>query len=496
MPLRHLTRIPQGGLLFPSQGKVPGSHSYPLASLYLQQSSLALDTHFHLLLCRLDRGRSTERGVDLSREHEHRRHNHTHDQTPTHHHHHSHHRHTHRHHHGRHSNHQSLQSNNYPNVTIHAHGQTISVPRPSYQHTAEHGVAVSIPPRKHPVHSPNYLSHPSAPAFSNTSPVPPMRMPVPPTPPREAQTYGPTSKKKNYFQYSQCTGRKKALCIGINYIGQPNELNGCINDARGIRDFLIKRYNFLEGDIVLLTDDGKTQRERPTKKNIMDAMHWLVQGAHPHDSLVFHYSGHGGQTEDLDGDESDGYDEVIFPVDWKKRGHILDDDMHTIMVKSLPAGCRLTCCHSGSSLDLPYMYGTGGKLKKEPNFTRAARERSLDAQGPRDDHVNSLTRAFNGLMRQADTRKPVRYTGRIKTSPADVISWSGCKDSQTSADTYEAGKATGAMSYAFMKTLKENPNQSYQELLTNIRRILKHQFSQKPQLSSSHPIDTRVKFIL
>lgn len=27
------------------------------------------------------------------------------------------------------------------------------------------------------------------------------------------------------------------------------------------------------------------------------------------------------------------------------------------------------------------------------------------------------------------------------------ISWSGCKDSQTSADTVEAGQATGAMSY-------------------------------------------------
>lgn len=25
-------------------------------------------------------------------------------------------------------------------------------------------------------------------------------------------------------------------------------------------------------------------------------------------------SGHGGQTKDLDGDEDDGYDEVIYPV--------------------------------------------------------------------------------------------------------------------------------------------------------------------------------------
>lgn len=36
-------------------------------------------------------------------------------------------------------------------------------------------------------------------------------------------------------------------------------------------------------------------------------------------------SGHGGQTRDLDGDEIDGYDEVIFPVDYLTAGHIVDD---------------------------------------------------------------------------------------------------------------------------------------------------------------------------
>lgn len=30
-----------------------------------------------------------------------------------------------------------------------------------------------------------------------------------------------------------------------------------------------------------------------------------------------------------------------------------------------------------------------------------------------------------------------------RTSPADAIQWSGCKDSQTSADAVEAGSATG-----------------------------------------------------
>lgn len=40
-----------------------------------------------------------------------------------------------------------------------------------------------------------------------------------------------------------------------------------------------------------------------------------------------------------------------------------------------------------------------------------------------------------------------------KYTEADVVSWSGCLDSQTSADTWEAGAAVGAMSYAFMKSL-------------------------------------------
>jgi hypothetical protein len=42
-------------------------------------------------------------------------------------------------------------------------------------------------------------------------------------------------------------------------------------------------------------------------------------------------------------------------------------------------------------------------------------------------------------------------TKQTRTSAADVIMWSGCKDSQTSADTSEAGKATGAMSYVSLE---------------------------------------------
>lgn len=44
------------------------------------------------------------------------------------------------------------------------------------------------------------------------------------------------------------------------------------------------------------------------------------------------------------------------------------------------------------------------------------------------------------------------------------------------------------MSYAFITALKANPEQSYVELLNSIRDILEKDYSQKPQLSCSHPL--------
>ncbi|KAK0223350.1 metacaspase [Armillaria fumosa] len=329
----------------------------------------------------------------------------------------------------------------------------------------------------------------------------------PPRPPTQQQHYGAQYQSASspvqqpYFQYSQCTGKKKALCIGINYIGQNGELRGCINDAQNIQRFLIRTFGYKEGDIVMLTDDSRNPRQVPTRDNILHAMQWLVAGAQPNDSLFFHYSGHGGQTKDLDGDEADGYDEVIYPVDHQRNGHIVDDLMHQIMVKPLPAGCRLTAifdsCHSGSALDLPYIYSTEGKVK-EPNIAAEAGQGLMSAVGSyaRGD-MGGVFKSAMGLVKTAtgSGQKAEKYARATRTSPADVISWSGCKDSQTSADTQEAGNATGAMSYAFMRALSQNPQQSYQQLLNNLRDILRRKYSQKPQLSSSHPMDTNLMFL-
>ncbi len=61
----------------------------------------------------------------------------------------------------------------------------------------------------------------------------------------------------------------------------------------------------------------------------------------------------------------DGMDETICPQDYQRAGMITDDELFGLIVAPLPAGCRLTaifdCCHSGSGLDLPFMYDWHGR---------------------------------------------------------------------------------------------------------------------------------------
>lgn len=56
------------------------------------------------------------------------------------------------------------------------------------------------------------------------------------------------------------------------------------------------------------------------------------------------------------------------------------------------------------------------------------------------------------------------------------------------ADATIASQATGAMSWAFITALKKNPQQSYVQLLNTIRDELQTRYTQKPQLSCSHPL--------
>ncbi|CDK25715.1 unnamed protein product [Kuraishia capsulata CBS 1993] len=321
------------------------------------------------------------------------------------------------------------------------------------------------------------------------------------TPSAQPQSFGVNGYN---YQYSTCTGRKKALLVGINYIGTNNQLNGCINDVTNVSQFLERNCGFTKDNMVILVETNTNRRAVPLRQNIIDGMKWLVKDAKPNDSLFFHYSGHGGQTKDLDGDEYDGNDETIYPLDFEQSGMIVDDEMHQLLVDTLPAGVRLTAlfdsCHSGSALDLPYSYSTRG-VEKEPNLAKEAGEGLLGAvtsymQGDMSGVLSKATGLFGLLTSGGPNQAAIDKTKQTKTSAADVIMISGCKDDQTSADAKENGVSTGAMSYSFITVMSSGQEQSYLTLLQNMRKVLSGKYTQKPQLSASHPIDTNLKFIV
>jgi len=189
--------------------------------------------------------------------------------------------------------------------------------------------------------------------------------------------------------------RTKALFIGINYKGTRGELDGCHNDVRKMMQFAQHHgYSMDPTSCRVLMDDGRSVM--PTKANIWDAFNWLIEGAVPGDALFLHFSGHGGQKVDVSGDEADGYDETMIPVDFATAGQILDDDILARVIKPLPAGVTMfsvmDCCHSGTIMDLPFTVAvdentgralTSGQMTQlagNRKFTNKGKKRGLDGE--------------------------------------------------------------------------------------------------------------------
>ena len=78
-------------------------------------------------------------------------------------------------------------------------------------------------------------------------------------------------------------GTRRAVLIGINYVGQQGQLSGCHNDVRNIAKYL-SSMGFQQHNMTILMDDGL--HESPTYRNIMEAFKWIVRESQPGDRWV------------------------------------------------------------------------------------------------------------------------------------------------------------------------------------------------------------------
>jgi len=215
--------------------------------------------------------------------------------------------------------------------------------------------------------------------------------------------------------------------IGIRYPEGNLHLRGCHNDVKSIYTFLQELYGNqkdkfeIDYQILIDTDDkicGNSDNityQYPTYDNIQNSILKLISG---YDYIILSYSGHGSYITDWNGDETDGQDEVICPVDFETKGFIPDDWFRNQFLKKLNQNTKvrilMDCCHSGTIMDLKYKFDINNKYIEN-----------------------------NDKLYQLD---------------CDVQALSGCGDSQSSFDVYTAGKFQGAFTNCFIKSFHKDIN--------------------------------------
>ena len=247
--------------------------------------------------------------------------------------------------------------------------------------------------------------------------------------------------------------RTAVVTIGINYYGQGGELKGCVNDSNNYLEYVSGVLGNRKVASTQLVDTLPKESELyPTRANIERVLTETVQAAWEGKfaNVLVHYSGHGAQVQDYGGDEADGKDETLIPVDYAKAGIITDDWLFEYVINALPPDVRffglIDACHSATVLDLRYKYEGNPPVLKMVN------------------------------------------SGSSEISTAMMIS--GCKDSQYSYDVWDAQYgATGAMTSAWLRQMKADRKRPALNILKGMQEELSGKgYPQTPQLSSSKKV--------
>lgn len=221
-----------------------------------------------------------------------------------------------------------------------------------------------------------------------------------------------------------------------------------VNDVPLIQGALTAQ-GFRENNIITLIN------EQATKKGILDAIQSLKSKIKKGDIVVIHYSGHGQQIFDDNGDEADGLDEALVPYDafakyshnYQGENHIRDDQLEQIINQYRNiVGAKgqvlfiMDSCHSGSM--------TRGGLARG----------GMGALVPSDwvDNQQQQEQSASGLF---------QATEKLAEDAAPFVMISGASASELN---YEY-QGQGSLSYAFAKAMgRLGDGFTYRQLFANI----------------------------
>ena len=250
--------------------------------------------------------------------------------------------------------------------------------------------------------------------------------------------------------------RKRAFLVGISHYDtaltgyQWNNING-VEDINLLNPMLQKQ-GF---SITTLSD------RQATFDNIVRQITQLTNKTKKGDVVYLHFSTHGQPVEDLNGDEEDGWDESIVPIDaykiYKKgiyegQKHLTDDLLNKYIKKLRekigPSGFLyvvIDACHAGTS-------------------SRANNETT------RGTHVGFT---YNNKVFKPSISKKSHYHIEASAKMSNVLFIEACRPDQVNTEIKVDGKRYGPLSYNIAQvlsgfTLTNNAN----KFVENIKRSL------------------------
>ena len=247
--------------------------------------------------------------------------------------------------------------------------------------------------------------------------------------------------------------RKRAFMVGISHYDtaltgyQWNNING-VEDINLLSPILKKQGFYLTA----LLD------EKATYQNITSQLSTFTKQTKKGDIVYLHFSTHGQPVEDLNGDEEDGWDEAIIPIDayklYKKgtyegKKHLIDDQLNQYVKKLRekigPDGFLyvvIDACHAGRA------------YKGFDDNTRGTR----------------VGFSYNNKIFKPSPNKRTNY--KVDSSPimANVLFIEACRSDQINMEIKVGEKHYGPLSYNIAQALQTKPiSTNANEFLNNVK---------------------------
>lgn len=234
--------------------------------------------------------------------------------------------------------------------------------------------------------------------------------------------------------------RKRAFLVGISHYD--TALTGYQwNDINGVEDINLLSPILTKQGFVLTT----LLDSQATYDNITSQLNQFIRKTKKGDIVYLHFSTHGQPVEDLNGDEEDGWDEAIVPIDaykmyrkgiYEGKRHLLDDQLNGY-VKQLRGRVGKTgflyvvidACHAGTSSRANDETVRGTKV----GFT------------------------YNNKVFKPSMQKNFHYKIEANPQLSNVLFVEACRPDQVNTEINVAGKRYGPLSYNIAQALASTP---------------------------------------